>query len=194
MTKTDPRESLGYQVADLHRLFGRVFDRRVAHLELTRVQWRALKHLGHAEGVTQVELADRLVESAPTYLLSGSSLNSWWLRALGAKVGKEVVIGSMTLRAPDLLSIGDNVSVGNAVNFENARVERGRLLLGQISIGDAACNSSYAIREGNTKVGAFGHLEGQSALADGVSVPAGRPSAMPSRRASWSRVDPANPR
>lgn len=58
--KTDPRESLGYQVADLHRLFGRVFDRRVAHLELTRVQWRALKHLGHAEGVTQVELADRL--------------------------------------------------------------------------------------------------------------------------------------
>ena len=60
MTKTDPRESLGYQVADLHRLFGRVFDRRVAHLELTRVQWRTLKHLGHAEGVTQVELADRL--------------------------------------------------------------------------------------------------------------------------------------
>jgi len=60
MNKTDPRESLGYQVADLHRLFGRVFDRRVAHLELTRVQWRALKHLGHAEGATQVELADRL--------------------------------------------------------------------------------------------------------------------------------------
>ena len=119
-------------------------------------------------------LADRLVESAPTYLLSGSSLNSWWLRALGAKVGKEVVIGSMTLRAPDLLSIGDNVSVGNAVNFENARVERGRLLLGQISIGDDACISSYAILEGNTRVGAFGHLEGQSALADGVSVPAGR--------------------
>lgn len=119
-------------------------------------------------------LADRLVESAPAYLLSGSSLNSWWLRALGAKVGKEVVIGSMTLRAPDLLAIGDNVSVGNAVNFENARVERGRLLLGQISIGDDCCISSYAILEGNTSVGAFGHLEGQSALADGATVPAGR--------------------
>lgn len=59
-SKTDPRESLGYQVADLHRLFGRVFDRRVAHLELTRAQWRALKRLGHAEGATQVELADQL--------------------------------------------------------------------------------------------------------------------------------------
>ncbi|MBO9717016.1 MAG: MarR family transcriptional regulator [Pseudoxanthomonas sp.] len=60
MPKTDPRESLGYLVADLHRLFGRVFDRRVAHLDLTRAQWRALKSLARAEGVTQVELADQL--------------------------------------------------------------------------------------------------------------------------------------
>jgi DNA-binding MarR family transcriptional regulator len=60
MPKTDPRESLGYLVADLARLFGRVFDRRVAHLDLTRAQWRALKRLAHTEGVTQVELADQL--------------------------------------------------------------------------------------------------------------------------------------
>jgi len=60
MPKIDPRESLGYLVADLSRLFGRVFDRRVAHLDLTRAQWRALKRLAHTEGVTQVELADQL--------------------------------------------------------------------------------------------------------------------------------------
>ncbi|MDC8758365.1 Pls/PosA family non-ribosomal peptide synthetase [Janthinobacterium fluminis] len=119
-------------------------------------------------------LADRLVESAPVYLLSGSSLYPLWLRALGAKVGSEVIIGSMTLRAPELLSIGDGVSIGNAVNFENARVERGRLLLGQIALGDEACVSSYAILEGNTSVGQAGHLEGQSALADGRAVPDGR--------------------
>ena len=119
-------------------------------------------------------LADRLVESAPVYLLSGSSLYPWWLRALGATVGSEVLIGSMTLRAPELLTIGDGVSVGNAVNFENARVERGRLLLGRISLGDEACVSSYAVLEGNTTVGQAGHLEGQSALADGCGVPDGR--------------------
>ena len=119
-------------------------------------------------------LADRLVESAPVYLLGGSSLYNWWLRALGAKVGSEVIIGSMTLRAPDLLEIGSNVSIGNAVNFENARVERGRLLLGRISLGDDACVASYAVLEGNTSVGNAGHLEGQAALADGVTVPAGR--------------------
>jgi non-ribosomal peptide synthetase-like protein len=119
-------------------------------------------------------LADRLVEAAPAYLLSGSSLNAWWLRALGAKVGKEVIIGSYTLRAPDLLHIGDQVSIGNAVNFENARVERGHLHLGQITLEQDACVSSYAIMEGDTRVEALGHLEGQSALSDGGVVPAGR--------------------
>jgi non-ribosomal peptide synthetase-like protein len=119
-------------------------------------------------------LADRLVEAAPAYLLSGSSLNAWWLRALGAKVGKEVIIGSYTLRAPDLLHIGDQVSIGNAVNFENARVERGHLHLGQITLEQDACVSSYAIMEGNTRVEALGHLEGQSALSGGGVVPAGR--------------------
>ncbi|NYE59585.1 non-ribosomal peptide synthetase-like protein [Duganella sp. 1224] len=119
-------------------------------------------------------LADRLVEAAPAYLLSGSSLNIWWLRALGARIGKEVTIGSYTLRAPDLLHIGDQVSIGNAVNFENARVERGQLHLGQITLEKDACVSSYAILEGNTRVETLGHLEGQSALSDGGVVPAGR--------------------
>jgi non-ribosomal peptide synthetase-like protein len=119
-------------------------------------------------------LADRLVEAAPSYLLAGSSLYNWWLRALGAKVGRDVIVGSMTLRAPDLLTVGDNVSVGNAVNFENARVERGRLLLGTIRLDDESCVASYAVLEGNTHVGRAGHLEGQTALPDGASVPDGR--------------------
>ncbi|MGI4935993.1 MAG: Pls/PosA family non-ribosomal peptide synthetase, partial [Janthinobacterium lividum] len=119
-------------------------------------------------------LADRLVETAPVYLLSGSSLYAWWLRALGANIGDDVMIGSITLRAPDLLSIGDGTSIGNAVNLENARVEHGMLHLGRIDLGANANIGSYAVLEGNTTIGDFGHLEGQSALGDGVSVPAGR--------------------
>ncbi|MFT5644758.1 MAG: amino acid adenylation domain-containing protein, partial [Janthinobacterium sp.] len=135
-------------------------------------------------------LADRLVEAAPVYLLSGSSLYAWWLRALGAAVGSDVIIGSVTLRAPDLLTIKDGVSIGNAVNLENARVERGRLLLGNITLGKDACVSSYAVLEGNTSVAEAGHLEGQSALADGHSVPAGRIwSGSPARDAG--AFDPA---
>lgn len=51
---------VGYLVADLTRLFGRVFDRRAAHLDLTHVQWRALKGIHDAEGLTQAALADVL--------------------------------------------------------------------------------------------------------------------------------------
>ncbi|HEY4072075.1 MAG TPA: Pls/PosA family non-ribosomal peptide synthetase [Herbaspirillum sp.] len=119
-------------------------------------------------------LVDRLIESAPAYLLSGSSLYTWWLRALGAQIGPEVVIGSITLRAHDLFDARAGVSIGNAVNFENARIEHGQLWLGQITLGEDSCIGSYAVLEGDTQVGAFGHLEGQSALGGGQSVPAGR--------------------
>ncbi|WP_368561613.1 MarR family winged helix-turn-helix transcriptional regulator [Pseudoxanthomonas sp. UTMC 1351] len=50
--------TIGYLIADLSRLYGRVFDRRAAHLGLTRVQWRALKRIHQAEGITQAALAD----------------------------------------------------------------------------------------------------------------------------------------
>jgi non-ribosomal peptide synthetase-like protein len=119
-------------------------------------------------------LADRLIESAPSYMLSGSSLYNWWLRSLGAKIGRDVIIGSMTLRAPDLLNIGDGTSIGNAVNFENARVEHGELHIGSITVEHDACIGSYAVLEGDTRIAEFGHLEGQSALGEGKTVPAGR--------------------
>ncbi|MCU6435209.1 amino acid adenylation domain-containing protein [Undibacterium sp. Jales W-56] len=119
-------------------------------------------------------LADRLVEAAPTYMLSGSSMYAWWLRALGAKVGKDVTIGSMTLRSPDLLTIGDGVSIGNACNFENARVQHGELRLGQIALADGAYVGSYSVLEGGISLGEFAHLEGQSALSEGQSIPASR--------------------
>jgi len=117
---------------------------------------------------------DRLLEAAPTYLLSGSSLYAWWLKALGAQIGKEAHIGSMTLRAPDLLRVDDRVSIGNACNFENARVERGELIVGTIHVEADGNVGSYAVMEGDTRIGAWGHLGAQSALASGQTVPAGR--------------------
>ena len=47
------QSTIGYLIADLSRLFSRVFDRRAAHLGLTRVQWRALTRIHQSEGITQ---------------------------------------------------------------------------------------------------------------------------------------------
>ena len=50
----------GYTIADMTRLLRRVFDRRAAHLGLTRAQWRALKLVGRTPGLTQAQLAEEL--------------------------------------------------------------------------------------------------------------------------------------
>jgi DNA-binding MarR family transcriptional regulator len=54
------KAAFGYTVADITRLFRRVFDRRAAHLGLTRAQWRALSRIERAEGLTQAQLAEDL--------------------------------------------------------------------------------------------------------------------------------------
>nr|WP_315472910.1 Pls/PosA family non-ribosomal peptide synthetase [uncultured Undibacterium sp.] len=119
-------------------------------------------------------LVDRVIEAAPAYMLSGSSIYTWWLRALGAKIGSEVLVGSITLRAADLLNIEDGVSIGNACSFENARAEKGFLHLGRIDIGANAYVGSYAVVEGGTFIQQQAHLAGQSCLVDGQAIPAQR--------------------
>src|SRR5436190_19633722 len=57
--KTD-HSGFGYTIADMTRLLRRVFDRRAAHLGLTRAQWRALKLVGRTPGLTQAQLSEEL--------------------------------------------------------------------------------------------------------------------------------------
>jgi len=115
-------------------------------------------------------LADRLHQIAPAYLLSGSSLYNAYLRAMGAHVGEDVVIGSVTIRQPHLLRIGDGVSIGSNVNLENVRVERGELVVGAIDIGPEGYVGSYAVMEGDTAIASYGRLEGLAALARGGRI------------------------
>ncbi|KTT33645.1 peptide synthetase [Pseudomonas oryzihabitans] len=119
-------------------------------------------------------LGERFLAMAPAYLLSGSPLARSWLRLLGAKVGDQAFIGTITLRVPELLTLGQGVSLGNGVNFENARVLRGELLLGAVTLGQEAQVGSYAILEGDTAIGASGRLQAQSALRAGQRIPTGR--------------------
>ena len=119
-------------------------------------------------------LADRLLEAAPTYMIAGSSLYVGWLRALGARIGRDVMVGSITLRAPDLLEIGDGAIIGNAVNLENASVRGGMLHLGRIAIGRECAVGSFCVLEGDVALGEGAHLQGQTALRSGERVPAGR--------------------
>lgn len=53
-------KELAWEIAETHRALRRYFDRRAAALGVTTAQWRVIAHVGHAPGLKQVELAERL--------------------------------------------------------------------------------------------------------------------------------------
>jgi DNA-binding MarR family transcriptional regulator len=57
---TDDRSAFGHAVANVTRLYRRVFDRRAVELELTRAQWRALSRIHRSPGASQAQLAEDL--------------------------------------------------------------------------------------------------------------------------------------
>jgi non-ribosomal peptide synthetase-like protein len=115
-------------------------------------------------------LSDRLCKLPPVNLLTGTPLLVWYLRALGARIGRDVQIDSLDLQAPDLLTVESGASIGMAVHIANARAERGELVLGPVCIGRDALVESCAVLEDNTSVGADACLGGLSALAAGCHV------------------------
>ena len=116
-------------------------------------------------------LANRFAELPDVYLLASTPWMNLYLRALGARVGRDVMIDTATIAVPELLTIEDGVVIGTFVNIENARVEGGELILGPVLLQREATVESYAVLENDTAVGAYAQLCGQSALGAGEKIP-----------------------
>jgi len=115
-------------------------------------------------------LARRLCELPPVDLLTGTPMLAWYLRTLGARIGRDVQIDSVELHATDLFTVEPGESIGMAVRIANTRAERGELVLGPVRIGRDAVVESCAVLEDDTSVGAEACLGGLSALAAGRHV------------------------
>ena len=118
-------------------------------------------------------LGNKFCELPDVYLLSGTPWMPLYLRALGARIGRNVMIETITVGAPELLTIEDGVSIGTFVNLENARVEGGMLVIGPIHLQRDSAVDSYCVLENETRLGERARLGGQSALAAGRQIPAG---------------------
>ncbi len=130
-------------------------------------------------------LGNKFCELPDVFLLAGTPWMPWYLRALGARVGRDVMADMITLAAPELLTVEDGVSLGTFVNIENARVERGELVVGAVRLGREAVVDSYAVLEEDTELGELARLGGQSALGAGRKIPAGEIwEGAPARRTS----------
>jgi non-ribosomal peptide synthetase-like protein len=117
-------------------------------------------------------LASRFAELPDVYLFTSTPWMGLYLRALGARIGHDVMIDTITIAAPELLTIEDGAGIGTFVNLENARVAAGEFIVGPIILRREATIDSYSVVENDTEVGAHATLCGQSALSAGEKIPA----------------------
>lgn len=127
-------------------------------------------------------LVDRLQDMPQLFLIAGSPLHALYLRAMGANIGDNTSIGTISIRAHDLLTIKDGASIGAAVNLENFHVESDSWEVGPIEIGKDAYIGSYSVLESHTTIEDNGRLEALSSLTRGQRVATKRVwSGAPSR-------------
>ncbi|MBA3828996.1 MAG: amino acid adenylation domain-containing protein [Taibaiella sp.] len=77
----------------------------------------------------------KFIEAIPLTLLSGTPFLAAYFRAMGAKIGRRVYLGTDRIRIFDLTTIGDGSSVLKEANLMGYTVQDGQLIIGSITIG-----------------------------------------------------------
>ncbi len=108
-----------------------------------------------------------------SHMFEGSPLMSFYMRAMGARVGRNTSISTSICSAFDLVSIGDDVAIGPETHISGYRVEDGLLKLGRIDIGHDCFVGMHCAIGLDTVMKPAARLDDMSHLADGVTVAAG---------------------
>src|SRR3989454_10163606 len=116
-----------------------------------------------------------LIRSNPgVHLFVGSPLYGLYLRALGAKVGRRVVILSRDIPVcTDLLTIGAGAVIRRESIFLGYRAHGGRIEIGPVTLGRDVFVGETSVLDINTSMGDGAQLGHASSLQSGQSVPAG---------------------
>jgi non-ribosomal peptide synthetase-like protein len=116
-----------------------------------------------------------LVRRNPIVLFTGSPLFNLYLRALGAKVGRGVVILSTHVPiCTDLLTIGDGTVIRKDSFINGYRAHSGFIQVGAITIGKNAVISEATVIDIDTSMGDGTQLGHASSLHSGQTVPDGQ--------------------
>ena len=104
---------------------------------------------------------------------AGSPLINLYYRLLGARIGHNCYIGSTQILTPDLVSIGNNTSIGADSRLNGYIVEDGWLKIGTIHIGDECFIGARSVLGLNTHLADKAVLEEMSMLPDGGFIASG---------------------
>ncbi|MGI9505458.1 MAG: Pls/PosA family non-ribosomal peptide synthetase [Geminicoccaceae bacterium] len=115
-----------------------------------------------------------LVGLNPLVSFAGSPIYVLYLRALGAKIGRDVVLLSQHVPVcSDLLTIGDNAIVRKDCLFSCYRAHAGLIQTGTVSLGRDALVGEMTVLDIDTKLGDGAQLGHASSLYTGQSIPDG---------------------
>jgi non-ribosomal peptide synthetase-like protein len=139
-------------------------------------------------------LVKTLMRTSPILLMRGTPLTTLYLRALGAKVGRNVTI--LTNRLPvctDLLTIGEGTVIRKDVLLNGYRAHGGVIQLGRITLGRDVTVGEGSVLDIDTSMGDSSQLGHRSTLYTGQAVPVDeRWHGSPGRRTDvdYARVEP----
>ncbi|TFV60143.1 peptide synthetase [Geodermatophilus sp. DF01-2] len=126
-----------------------------------------------------------LVQKNPLVLFfNGTPLYAWYLRTLGATVGRDVAVfvGQVPV-ATDLLTIGDGTVIRKDAVVSGYRAHDGLIELGPVTLGRDVVVGEASVVDIGTSMGDGAQLGHRSSLHGGQTVPAGqRWHGSPARR------------
>jgi non-ribosomal peptide synthetase-like protein len=111
----------------------------------------------------------------PMVLFAGSPIYNLYLRALGAKIGRNVLI--LTRHAPvcaDLITIGEGAVIRNHTYFTGYRARAGVIQTGAVTLGRNAFVGEKSVLDIDVSIGDGAQLGHASSLHAGQAVPAGQ--------------------
>jgi non-ribosomal peptide synthetase-like protein len=114
----------------------------------------------------------KALEFSPLRILAGSPLMPIYARLLGARVMGGCQIATAQLHLPDLIEIGEGVSIGYEAEIQPFVIEGGRLRMAPIRIGAGAFVGTKAVVLGGAEIGAGARIAEQTLVASGQRVPA----------------------
>lgn len=116
-----------------------------------------------------------VVNITPMRMFIGTPVYPFYLRALGAKVGRNVTIFASSVPVcTDLVSIGDGTVIRKEVTFSGYRARAGRIQTGPVTLGRNVLIGEAIVLDIDTAMGDNAVLGHASSLHSSRRVPAGQ--------------------
>ncbi|MFD0308916.1 Pls/PosA family non-ribosomal peptide synthetase [Streptomyces sp. NPDC127119] len=116
-----------------------------------------------------------LLHANPMVLFAGNPLHVLYLRALGARIGRNVTILSHALPVcTDLFTVGANTVIRKDSHFLCYQAHAGRIRTGRVTLGQDVFVGENTVLDIGTSMGDGSQLGHASALYGGAAVPAGQ--------------------